>query len=83
MPLHPNLRKGSMSPKEKAAQLAEQFSGQFKPTSKPEPYYAVPLNINNRDITITTVEVIIRSKELTKEDRDWWKEVLVELKKLP
>jgi hypothetical protein len=72
-----------MSPKEKAAQLAEYSTGQFQPQLKPEPDYAVPLNINKRDVMITTVEVIIRSKELTEEDRVWWKEVLVELKKLP
>jgi hypothetical protein len=81
MPLHPNLRKGSMSPKEKAIELAGNSIGNFKP-SKKELFYAVPITISKRDTMITTVNIIIRSKELTPEDKEWWKEVLIELKKI-
>ncbi len=82
MPIHPNLRKSQMSPKEKAAQLAEQSTDFFKPTNKYEPFYVAPLNINNRDLMISSIESIIHNKELSEEDRIWWKEVLSEIKKL-
>lgn len=83
MAIHPNLRKGSMSPIEKAKKLANQSIGKFYPSNKPEPYYAAPLNINNRDFMISSVEIISRSNELNEEDKNWWKEVLFELKKMP
>ena len=44
MSLHPNLRKRSMTPKEKAVQLAENSTELFQPKSN-EPYYAVPIRI--------------------------------------
>jgi hypothetical protein len=86
MPIHPNLLKGPMSPKEKAALLAEQSMGVSIETDKngrPLPYYMVPISVSNRHLMITTVETIINAKELPKEDKTWWKEVLTELKKLP
>lgn len=39
MPLHPNLRKGSMSPKEKANDLAKESEGYSRPGGKHEPAY--------------------------------------------
>ena len=38
MAIHPNLRKGSISPKEKAAQLAGQSTGTFNETAKKVDY---------------------------------------------
>ena len=46
-------------------------------------YWEVPISISKRDMQISVVQVIIRSKDLPKDDKKWWTDVLAELGKFP
>ena len=85
MAIHPNMRKGSMTPKEKAQSLADQFSGQWIPHhfDEKESYWGVPITVRKRDYIVKSLNHLSTNEELTQEDRDWWKEVQSELKKIP
>jgi len=86
MPLHPSILEApyKYTPQEKARQMMSisLLDGLINKEMN-KAYWEVPITISKRDIQISVVKIIIRSKDVPKDDKKWWKEVLAELKKFP
>jgi hypothetical protein len=86
MPLHPSILEAprKYTPQEKARQMMSTSPiDDMINKERNKPYWEVPISISKRDMQISVVQVIIRSKDLPKDDKKWWKEVLAELGKFP
>lgn len=70
MSIHPNLFRNDRDPKEEAFRLAGLYSGKTLSTA-------------NRTSILRSLEITSNSKQLPKADKDFWKQVIIELNKIP
>jgi hypothetical protein len=84
MPIHPNLYRNGRDPKKEAIELARLHSGYaIIPKENKVSRFDNSFKVSQRSLIYTSLKLLARTKELPKEDRDFWKEVLIELKQIP